>query len=121
MSAKHTPGPWLAVENPIDEQSYNTLIILPGRASLGETWLAHVEHNWNDAGTEQRRISWAEAEANARLIAAAPDLLGAIEGLGAMPEGYCFCSEHRIGDDSKVHQPECRDLRAAIAKARGVA
>ena len=39
----------------------------------------------------------------------------AIKALGAMPEGYCFCSKNRIGDDSKIHEPECRDLRAALA------
>ncbi len=41
----------------------------------------------------------------------------AVEALGAMPEGYCFCSRDRVGDDSKHHEPECRDVRAAIAKA----
>ena len=40
----------------------------------------------------------------------------AIKALGAMPEGYCFCSKNRIGDDSKIHEPECRDLRAAITQ-----
>ena len=50
---------------------------------------------------------------------AAPDLLTAAEALGAMPQGYCFCSKDRIGDDSKVHEPECAAMRAAIAKARG--
>ena len=54
-------------------------------------------------------------------IAPAPDaarvaaLVDAAEARGAMPEGYCFCSTNRIGDDSKIHEPECRDLRAAIA------
>lgn len=43
-----------------------------------------------------------------------PNLREAIEALGAMPEGYCFCSKDRIGDDSKVHEPECADLRAAL-------
>ena len=47
------------------------------------------------------------------------ELLKAAEALGAMPEGYCFCSRDRIGDDSKVHEPECAAMRAAIAKARG--
>lgn len=47
-------------------------------------------------------------------------LVEAVEGLGAMPEGYCFCSAHRIGDDSKTHEPECRDLRAALAAAKAV-
>lgn len=41
-------------------------------------------------------------------------LRSAVEALGAMPEGYCFCSKDRIGDDSKLHEPECADLRAAI-------
>ena len=37
-----------------------------------------------------------------------------VEALGAMPEGYCFCSKDRIGDDSKTHEPECADLRIAL-------
>ena len=39
----------------------------------------------------------------------------AAQALGSMPEGYCFCSTDRIGDDSKAHEPECADLRAALA------
>lgn len=39
---------------------------------------------------------------------------GAVEALGVMPEGYCFCSKNRIGDDSKVHEPECADIRAFL-------
>jgi len=38
----------------------------------------------------------------------------AAESLGAMPEGYCFCSKDRIGDDSKIHEPECAELRATL-------
>ena len=38
----------------------------------------------------------------------------AARALGAMPEGYCFCSANRVGDDSKIHEPECADLRAAL-------
>jgi hypothetical protein len=38
----------------------------------------------------------------------------AVKALGAMPEGYCFCSKDRIGDASKTHEPECRDIRALI-------
>ena len=30
----------------------------------------------------------------------------AAQALGSMPEGYCFCSTDRIGDDSKAHEPE---------------
>ena len=61
-----------------------------------------------------------------RLIAAdtstpAPDavarLVEAARALGAMPEGYCFCSANRVGDDSKIHEPECADLRADLRAA----
>lgn len=47
------------------------------------------------------------------------DLLAAAQALGALPDGFCFCfcSSDRVGDDRKVHQPECAELRAAIAKA----
>ena len=41
-------------------------------------------------------------------------LIEAVEALGAMPDGYCFCSKNRIGDDSKVHEPECADIRAFL-------
>ncbi len=47
--------------------------------------------------------------------------VAAVEALGAMPEGYCFCSKDRIGDDSKTHEPECADLRAFIARIYGAA
>jgi len=40
--------------------------------------------------------------------------LEAVQALGAMPEGYCFCSRDRIGDDSKTHEPECADIRALM-------
>lgn len=47
---------------------------------------------------------------------AVAQLVEAARALGAMPEGYCFCSTNRIGDDSKVHDPECADLRATLVK-----
>ena len=57
--------------------------------------------------------AWAEYDTLTRLAEA-------VEALGAMPEGYCFCGKDRIGDDSKTHEPECRDLRAALAAAKAV-
>ena len=53
-------------------------------------------------------------------IPTAPDavaqLVEAARAIGTLPEGYCFCSTNRIGDDSKAHEPECADLRAALVK-----
>lgn len=42
------------------------------------------------------------------------NLIRAVEALGAMPEGFCGCSKNRIGDDSKIHEPECRDVRKSL-------
>lgn len=43
-------------------------------------------------------------------------LRAAAESIGALPEGYCFCSANRIGDDSKHHEPECAAMREALLK-----
>jgi len=83
--------------------------------------LAHVADTW------MRRAETAEADRDSLLALATSmdadfqaasfyteQLRSAAEALGAMPEGYCFCSENRIGDDSKKHEPECAELRAAL-------
>ena len=72
--AGFTPGPWATETDPCDGQDYETLVIL----QPCKTWIARTEHNWRDAGFGERRISWAEAQANARLIAAAPDMFEAL-------------------------------------------
>jgi hypothetical protein len=42
-------------------------------------------------------------------------LKSAVEALGALPDGYCFCSANRHGDGTpESHEPECRELRAAL-------
>lgn len=78
----HTPGPWASKK--IFTGSYHI--------QAGEQVVAH-------AGYEDR------AEANARLIAAAPDLLAALQGL---LDGF-----------SDYVGPNINAARAAIAKATG--
>ena len=109
MSEKHTPGCW----------------VYDGDGGYGELNGHRIRSEDDPAYVLAVAIGDVvdleeQAEANARLIAAAPDLLTAAEALGAMPQGYCFCSRDRIGDDSKVHEPECAAMRAAIVKARGL-
>lgn len=128
MSAGHTPGPWVVEADPLDNQGYVTLITLPGKAGSFGTWIARAEHNWNDATAGERRISWAEAEANARLITAAPDLLAAIGPLmRIIDEGV---STNISDAELKSAHPEDRRFikrtrkalevaSAAIAKAKG--
>ena len=103
MSAKHTPGPWNVRD---DGMSYVCPII--DAPSVGKGYYASIAtvtqrdpHPQHGGG-----ISMATAEANARLIAAAPDLLEALETLVSM-----------------VHMsPDLwQRARVAIARAKGSA
>lgn len=106
MSAPHTPGPWSAEADPLCGQDYAVLIALPGQT---DTWIARAYHNWQEAEAGERRISWAEAEANARLMAQSPVMLALLEELIDI-EGPC------PGNASWAAK-----VLATIAKARGAA
>ena len=99
MADKHTPGPWNigSSDLPVSRMSihckghkdscHSTVALMVSRGAIG--------------------ISHDEEFANARLIAAAPDLLEALKGLMAL-------SDHRVD-----LRDAAKDARAAIAKATG--
>ncbi len=103
MSTKHTPGPW----------------IVRGGFSIyaadGKTPVADACLNESVATTD---------EANARLIAAAPDLLSCLIEMVEVHDEPCHldhhgcCQSHFLDD---VNDGGCRvaNARAAIAKATG--
>ena len=101
----HTPGPW-TVESCRNEDG-SPFLSISGQGPFG-AWLADIQPasvNGKPLGVTQRD------EANARLIAAAPDLLSALIGM-----------MNRYGD--KTEHPFCDSsisARAAIAKAKGEA
>lgn len=108
MSAKHTPGPWIA--NRRDPQEWQI------DAPNGDPNLLHarwhgmaVVYGCDDLGRAGEQV----AEANARLIAAAPDLLAALERMTELAEG----------PTGGVSQQQKRDVianaRAVLAKAKG--
>lgn len=86
MNAKHTPGPW-----GINGRDITT----PGKYALT---IAEID------------IGRAEATANARLIAAAPELLGALKSLWIA---------HIWGKPGDHVCSECEAARRAIAAATG--
>lgn len=98
----HTPGPW------------------------GFTYDGSSDWSIGPADDPQaRRIAsvWdrddARAEANVRLIAAAPELLAALKLLARGNGQLCFC-EMAIGNPMlKEHSRACVNARAAIQKAEG--
>lgn len=99
MKLTHTPGPWKAVDAFVENNPNRWLV---ARGGWGGPNIA-------DCGPG--------AEADARLIAAAPELLAAIEDL-------LFTAE-ALRDDCESHDGICGDpesfkiARAAIAKATG--
>ena len=98
MSAQHTPAPWTAQNDGRD--------------------IISIQHSNNDPGAISMtlakvtaRMTWrSQAEANARLIAAAPELL---EALKACDEAMSYMSEY----DIPLTLPG--QVKAAIAKAIG--
>jgi len=95
----HTPGPWQA-----DEAN----CVFAGDIDGDPTWIANCANSQSS-----HRAPLAEAEANGRLIAAAPDLLETLELLL-----YAIVEGHTSRPD-KILQNNLVDARAAIAKATG--
>jgi hypothetical protein len=100
MTAKHTPGPW-RIFTTMD----GTKLIGIGDSN-GEGII--------DAGFGVWREGDPEAIANARLIAAAPDLVDALEEL------LDACNELNDAYNSRMIDPHAMSsARAALAKAKG--
>ena len=100
MEAKHTPGPW-KLNTDGDTGMNDSGCILD---SVGHVIVTDIY------GTFKNGRTTGEAEANARLIAAAPDLLAAAESVLAFLEQIGY---HGGGNTPAIN------LQRAIAKARG--
>ena len=104
MSA-HTPGPWEINEG-------------DGMAIAKVSHYAITAPCTADIGSG---LSREETLANARLIAAAPDLLAALKAVSETGEDCPMCDRGRLRNPQKSHWPECPFGRAyaVIAKAEG--
>lgn len=98
MNTSHTPGPWF-----VPAPTYRTLYV---EARIGNGMLQEVASCGPTADPAQQA-------ANARLIAAAPELLEALRGMLALDEEH-----HQRGHCDDVCA-EVLKARAAIAKATG--
>jgi hypothetical protein len=100
MSAKHTPGPWY-VGTGFSDQGRHIYAAQKVRDEDGEEWHPLIAVTDDD----ERLVDW---QANAQLIAAAPDLLEELRvalvcaEVGLVPEAHTLAK-----------------FRAAIAKATG--
>ncbi len=121
--SKHTPGPW---------QSSGQLILTQDpypypnpKAQEMPKIIGEVHWDWSgDRGGRESRTEWQEAEANQKLIAAAPELLEACRA--ALDAIMKHCAE--TGDVfwidppyqlSFVHESVCERLKNVISDATG--
>ena len=99
MNAKHTPGPWIVGhdrKNPIVEAAA----------------LEDADGIWVNGGYIIGRFAGADARENAALVAAAPDLLAALQD---MVDLFRTMHPDLMGNPFFIHS------RAAIAKAEAAA
>ena len=113
METKHTPGPWL-VMNTRDVFTGLAAKAADGRSTAKDDgW--HIADcapsgSYVEGGSGLHELSLDEIKANARLIAAAPDLLDSLSEI----------FDYAGGADSALHDEYVMDrARAAIAKAEG--
>jgi len=102
----HTPGPWLLQET--------TVYALNEERIPVNRFTASIDSGWRNA---ESRISRNEVEANAQLIAAAPELLDALESLKC----ELILSDVDMDYIESHFRPWLDKAAAAIAKARGTA
>ena len=98
--SKHTPGPWLTDRNNVHTGQIATI-----HHCLNNDWVEIWTDKWADTG-----LGEAEQEANARLIAAAPELLEACQAINALDP-----QESSTGDWNEAFKL----IAAAITKATG--
>ena len=110
----HTPGPWVLLAEP-----HATIVIASAEPRIDDRafGVAIIPHH-----EEQNRISWEIKESNARLIAAAPDMLEALQSVAAWNEHEDACDECLSGPCSvgrPLRQKASHLTAMAIAKATG--
>jgi hypothetical protein len=106
-AAKFTPGPWTAMLKPA-----------PSRDDHGWRAMAMCGLSWMVAAPYKVAFECWDNEANARLIAAAPDLLDALE---EAREGLRWYQDAHPEDTDGSDDEAMARIDAAIAKATGEA
>lgn len=113
QTGQHAPGPWVFESVPPEAHTDPDLelpeeyVFWIAEARIAGHVLAVVERTPRDE---------AQAEANARLIAAAPDLLAALK----VAERFCPCGARPESLRTHPHVTGCQ-IAAAIANAEGLA
>ena len=111
METKHTPGPWTIDDISAEGGGWESIVILSKIQRADHNFHHVCSVDWGGSDDDEPAIGEISGEdrANARLIAAAPELLEALENITT---GYSELLEGRYGIS-------LRAAREAIAKAKG--
>ena len=104
---EHTPGPWI-VTRPFPNRA---ILLIEQYTETDTAWIARTVDSTGRPHIQK------EVEANARLIAAAPDLLAACELSLAWLDSVCD-ENFSLGAEPEGVEAK-RQIVAAIAKAKG--
>lgn len=107
MSAQHTAGPWMAAAGPSSVVGW-PVVARGGRSICNVSWLGHRPAHVTD---EQWTAFYVETQANASLIAAAPELLEALRPFAAVMAD--------IGE-TEADEDTFRNANRAYAKAPAI-
>jgi len=103
MDTKHTPGPW-------KPEQQDARLCVRGCESLHMVYVERSNPSHNVGGTVKHVIAENCEPEDARLIAAAPDLLSALDYI---------VNDAKPGEDARLTVNGYNRACAAIAKARG--
>lgn len=117
-----TPGPWRFAW---PDDGMGSGVPAPNVFDGESRVVASVESGWHlhslatyDVTSPPEEFPRSAQEANAALIAAAPDLLAALEGLMDEETGHTHACQHHRSLGARTCWAACEIARAAIAKAR---
>lgn len=120
MQTKHTPGPWQAVNGTDVFTRLGARNAAGVKAAANDGWYI-ADCDRGPSSTEEggeADIPYVEKLANARLIAAAPELLEAMQQAFDFPPDFFDRSDDEL-EQITVSGRHLRMVRAAIAKATG--
>jgi hypothetical protein len=130
METKHTLTPWKVANN----KGMDFPMIVTPEKEQPKYAIAEVYPTSGQFDEKNDFFALGNALENAAFIVLAvnayekdqeikKELLEALQAIGALPDGYCFCPEGRGGGEvnnfGNAHTGECEDARNAIAKAEG--
>lgn len=122
--AQHTPGPWKVEERQSGHRWNGQPVSYFSVTHTSETRDCFVALDIAPVTliTSGGELRNAEGEANAVLIASAPELLEALSALLAASESYCDCMDNGGSEAPAANRllKAHAQARAAISKAKGV-